>query len=211
MAKSKGPQMDLSSFLDIMTCMLGILILIILLTGLDAADIKVLVPTPRENTDNDKRPVFFECRNDSLFLISIDEIKKAVDEKTEEILARVNNDEGEFLKESASTKIKLGGYLLDYSYSHVGKYALSILPDAEGYKFGNYKTELETEGWYGSIIKSIDPATQFLVFFVRPDSYEVFKKARSLAWPKNIDVSCEIMDPRNPIILGFGGRVVKPQ
>ena len=33
---ASGPSMDLSSFTDIMTCVLGILVLIILLTGIDA-------------------------------------------------------------------------------------------------------------------------------------------------------------------------------
>ena len=90
---AKGPTMDLSSFTDILTCVLGILILIILLTGIDAASIKVLVPTPKEAVGDDKRPVFFECRNNSLFYIDYDEIKNTVDAKTEEIRALVQDDE----------------------------------------------------------------------------------------------------------------------
>ena len=72
---SSGPAMDLSSFTDIMTCILGVLVLIILLTGIDASQITVLVTTPKELSGDDKSPVFFECRNKMLFHISPDELK----------------------------------------------------------------------------------------------------------------------------------------
>ena len=37
MAKSKGPSINLDSFLDILTCLQGVLILVIISTGIDAA------------------------------------------------------------------------------------------------------------------------------------------------------------------------------
>ena len=74
-----GPDIDLSSFTDLMTCILGVLVLIILLTGIDASQISVLVATPKEITGDDKSPVFFECRNQQLFYISTDDLKDAVD------------------------------------------------------------------------------------------------------------------------------------
>ena len=52
---ASGPSMDLSSFTDLMTCILGVLVLIILLTGIDASQITVLVATPKEMTSDDKR------------------------------------------------------------------------------------------------------------------------------------------------------------
>ena len=102
---AKGPAMDLSSFTDILTCILGILILIILLTGIDASQITVLVSTPKEHTGDDKAPVFFECRNQALFHISLDVIKAAVDAKTEDIRERVENNETEFLKVASQTQL----------------------------------------------------------------------------------------------------------
>lgn len=64
---ASGPAMDLSSFTDLMTCILGVLVLIILLTGIDASQITVLVATPKEMQGDDKSPVFFECRKNQLF------------------------------------------------------------------------------------------------------------------------------------------------
>lgn len=201
---AKGPEMDLSSFMDIMTCILGILILIILLTGIDASQITVLVSTPKELTGDDKRPVFFECRNKTLFHISLDELKKAVDGKTEDLRERVQNDENEFLKLAAQTQLDVEGQRVDYTYALMGRYVLFPIADAEGYKFERYLREKD-DMWYGSRLAAIDPETQFICFFVRPDSFKVFQQARALAWLRGIGVSVELQDERNPIMIGPGG------
>jgi hypothetical protein len=59
--------------------------------------------------------------------------------------------------------------------------------------------------WYGSRIATVDPETQFLCFFVRPDSFKVFQQARALAWLRGISVSVELQDERNPLMIGPGG------
>jgi len=202
--------MDLSSFTDIMTCVLGILVLIILLTGIDASQIVVLVSTPKELTGGDKSPVFFECRNKQLFHIDLAELKVACDVKTEQLREMVDGNEAEFLKASATTSMELGGQNLDYTYALLGKYVLTPIPDAEGYKFERYLRETP-EMWFGSRLAKIDPDTQFICFFVRPDSFKAFQQARALAWIRNINVSCELLDEKDPIQIGPGGNRIYPQ
>lgn len=205
-----GPDIDLSSFTDIMTCILGVLVLIILLTGIDASQISVLVATPKEITGDDKSPVFFECRNQQLFYISTDDLKDAVDAKTEEIRVAVAGDPKEFLKQAAQTMLEVNGQKVDYTMALVGKYELIPIPDAEGYSFD--KTVVaDEENWYASKLATIDPHTQFICFFVRPDSFRTFQRARTLAWLKNINVACELQDERNHIILGPGGSQIFSQ
>lgn len=199
-----GPSMDLSSFTDIMTCVLGILVLIILLTGIDASQITVLVATPKEITGDDKSAVFFECRKNQLFQISLEEMKKACDAKTEELREKAKSDQNEFLKMAAQTTLEIDGQRLDYTYALMGKYVLLPNPEAEGYSFVRYLQENDTM-WFGSRLAKIDPATQFICFFVRPDSYKVFQQARALAWLRNINVACELQDEKNPIMIGPGG------
>lgn len=201
---SKGPAMDLSSFTDIMTCILGILVLIILLTGIDASQITVLVATPKESLGDDKSAVFFECRSNQLFHISLEEMKKVVDAKTEELRQKVQNDENEFLKMAAQTALEVGGLRVDYTYALMGKYVVLPIPEAEGYKFERYLGETD-QMWFGSRLAQINPDTQFVCFFVRPDSYKVFQQARALAWLRNISVACELQDEKNPIMIGPGG------
>ena len=201
---ASGPQMDLSSFTDLMTCILGVLVLIILLTGIDASQITVLVATPKEMTSDDKSPVFFECRHNQLFQISVEELKKACDAKTEELKEQVKGDETEFLKQAAKTMLELDGQKLDYTYALMGKYVLMPIPDAEGYPLTSQSAETPDK-WYGSRLAKVDPKTQFICFLVRPDSYKVFQKARNLAWIKDINVACELQDEKNPIMIGPGG------
>ena len=201
---ASGPAMDLSSFTDLMTCILGVLVLIILLTGIDASQITVLVATPKEMQGDDKSPVFFECRKNQLFHISVEELKAACDAKTQELQERVGGDETEFLKQAAQTMLELNGQKLDYTYALMGKYVLLPVPDAEGYKFESQSKET-ADMWYGSRLANIDPATQFICFLVRPDSYRVFQRARNMAWIRNINVACELQDEKNPIMIGPGG------
>ena len=201
---ASGPSMDLSSFTDIMTCILGVLVLIILLTGIDASQITVLVATPKEMTADDKSPVFFECRKNELFQISIDELKKACDAKTEELRDKTKGDETEFLKQAAQTMLEVEGQKVDYTYALMGKYVLLPIPEAEGYAFTR-QAEETPDKWYGSRLAAIDPNTQFICFLVRPDSYRIFQRARNLAWIKNINVACELQDEKNPIMIGPGG------
>ena len=201
---ASGPAMDLSSFTDLMTCILGVLVLIILLTGIDASQITVLVATPKEMQGDDKSPVFFECRKNQLFHISVEELKAACDAKTQELQERVGGDETEFLKQAAQTMLELNGQKLDYTYALMGKYVLLPVPDAEGYKFESQSKET-ADKWYGSRLANIDPATQFICFLVRPDSYRVFQRARNMAWIRNINVACELQDEKNPIMIGPGG------
>ena len=204
---ASGPQMDLSSFTDLMTCILGVLVLIILLTGIDASQITVLVATPKEMQGDDKSPVFFECRKNQLFQISIDALKKACDAKTEELREKVSGDETEFLKQASQTMLELDGQKLDYTYALMGKYVLMPIPDAEGYSLVSQSAETPDK-WYGSRLAKIDPKTQFICFLVRPDSYRVFQRARNLAWIKDINVACELQDEKNPIMIGPGGKQV---
>ena len=201
---ASGPAMDLSSFTDLMTCILGVLVLIILLTGIDASQITVLVATPKEMQGDDKSPVFFECRKNQLFHISVEELKKACDAKTEELKEQVKGDETEFLKQAAKTMLELDGQKLDYTYALMGKYVLMPIPDAEGYPLTSQSAETPDK-WYGSRLAKVDPKTQFICFLVRPDSYKVFQKARNLAWIKDINVACELQDEKNPIMIGPGG------
>ncbi len=207
---ASGPSMDLSSFTDLMTCILGVLVLIILLTGIDASQITVLVATPKEMTSDDKSPVLFECRSNQLFQISVDELKKAVDMKTEEIREKVQSDPNEFLKLAGKSFLEVEGQQVDYTFALTGKYVLTPIPGAQGYKFERFMDETD-QMWFGSRLAVINPETQFLCFFVRPDSYKVFQQARSLAWMRNINVSCELLDEKDVIRLGPGGERVLPQ
>lgn len=207
----QGPSIDLSSFLDIMTCVLGILILIILLTGIDASQITVLVATPKELTGDTRSPIFFECRNDQLFEIDYQGFKDAVDRTTAELWERVQGNEQDFIRESALTYLTVGAYRLEFTQAMIGKYALRQIRDAKGYVLKGALSQETPDKWFGSRLAAIHPEREFICFFVRPDSFSIFQKARSLAWQRDINTSCELLAPNDPIIFGPGGTRVTVQ
>ena len=57
----------------------------------------------------------------------------------------------------------------------------------------------------------INKETQFICFFVRPDSFRIFQIARGLAWVRDISVTCEMLDERDTINFGAEGFRVLPQ
>lgn len=205
---SKGASVNLDSFLDIMTCLVGVLVLIIILTGIDAAQIKVLIPTPMEY-ETDKRPIYIELRNNELYEVPVAELQKKAREalsriteesqgKIEQILLRMNN-----------TKVGSDVYQVDLSFFLTGQFAIVPIQGVPGYVL-NWEKEDE-RGLYGRILQGMDQEEEMLTFLVRDDSYRVFKEARHLAWLQKIDVSYELLGSDDVIKFGLLGARSKPQ
>lgn len=173
--------------------------------GMMTNQITVLVSTPRDMPMNDKNPVFFECRNQQLFSISLERLKKVCDEKTAELREAANGDENAFLQSAAMTTLELDGFRLDYTDALLGKYVLTAAQNAEGYAFGEKYLDETKDMWFGSQLAELDPEKQSLCIFVRPDSFKIFRQARALAWIQNFKVTCELLDENAPIMIGPGG------
>ena len=56
-----------------------------------------------------------------------------------------------------------------------------------------------------SQLASFDSKSQYICFLVRPDSFEVFRKARTAAWDQHLGVSCELQDNTAPLAIGDDG------
>ncbi len=207
--KERGSSVNLDSFLDIMTCMLGILILMILLTGIDASQIKILVPTPMEYV-SDRRPVFIECRDNELFIIPIEEIRKLANASLREIAKKAQGDSGRMLIELAEAKVQTDAYLVDLNFALLGQLAIRSLPGSTGYRLVDIGNET-SEDWFGRVLTRLNMETEMLSFVVRDDSYEVFKRARALAWNQKAEVSYELIDADEPIKFGLGGSIPMAQ
>ncbi len=202
--KSSGGDVNLDSFLDIMTCLVGVLVLIIILTGIDAAQIKVLIPTPMAHS-TDKKPTFIECRNNQLFHIPLDEINRQVTEKLAALAREAGGDNRKLLQLLDESALDFGAYNVDLVYALKGQYAIRPKPEVEGYALEDVFAETEKD-WLGKILTSMDFQTEIVTFIVRDDSFKVFKKARALAWMQSLEASYELLDITDPIKFGLGGR-----
>ncbi|MFH0880153.1 MAG: hypothetical protein V2A34_10615 [Lentisphaerota bacterium] len=207
--KERGNSVNLDSFLDLMTCELGILILMILLTGIDASQIKVLVPTPMEHTSN-RRPVFIECRNNELFTIPVESIRKLASDTLKDLATKAQGDSGKMLQLLAESKLQTEAYKVDLNFALLGQLAISPEVGVEGYRLVDIQNETAND-WFGKILISVDKEKEMLSFVVRDDSYEVFKRARALAWTEKVEVSYELIDVDEPIKFGLGGSIPMAQ
>jgi hypothetical protein len=202
--RSRGDPVTLDSFLDILTCMEGVLMLIIISTGIDAAQTKVLVPTPMEYKSS-KRPVLIECRSDELFEVPLDDLRRLASEELKRIAQQAKGDSAETLRMMGESKVETDSHRVDLTYALLGQLALVSVP-GKGYRLDSIAAET-TAGWFGRLMAGINPEEEMLLFLVRDDSFNVFKRARSLAWVNKIECSYEILDLDEPIKFGLGGAV----
>ncbi len=199
---------EFNSFIDIMTCLAGILILIILLVIVQIQEVRVLIPTPMERV-SDKAPIFIEARNNMLYTINIDRIKERIETAIAELTERSTDPDGrlnqrEFLRQLGMTQVEDEGHIVDLSFSLIGQYALRPNPEILGYQLPEIAKERDTD-WFGSIIRAIDRDREMITFIVRDDSFDVFRNARALAWIADVEVSWHLVPYNEPIKFGLSG------
>ena len=71
--------------------------------------------------------------------------------------------------------------------------SITSVLNTEGYSFDSPSNE-SNDKWFGAQLARLDPQIQYIVFFVRPDSLAIFRKARQLTWYKNLESCCELLD-----------------
>lgn len=207
--KDSGSSVNLDSFLDIMTCLVGVLVLIIILTGLDAAQIRVLIPTPMQY-ETDKRPIFIEARNNELFRVPVTELQEQAEAATRQLVGEAGSGVERVLAAMQDMNNVVGDYQLDLTYIMVGQYGARLVDGASGYRLDNWQRET-AQDWFGRILADMDKETEMLSFLVRDDSFEVFKIARHLAWVSGAEVGYELLPLDEPIRFGMLGQRVRPQ
>lgn len=199
--KKRDAGISLDSFLDILTCLQGVLMLIIITTGIDAAQTKVVVATPIELAGNEK-PIFIECRNNQLFLVPVVEAKQAIEQKQLEVMKarRDSDDMSDVLEAVGKADIDIGDYVVDFTRYLSGQIALIPKEESVGYSF----TLAENEGentWFGRIVSEMDKENERINFLVRDDSFNIFKLARVVAWTKKIKVTYSLISRNDPLIF----------
>ncbi|HMP88601.1 MAG TPA: hypothetical protein PJ991_00285 [Kiritimatiellia bacterium] len=202
MAKKGESSVSLDSFLDILTCLQGVLMLIIITTGIDAAQTKIVVATPIELAGNEK-PIFIECRNNQLFLVPHLEARQAVQMKQLEILRNrraAGQDSVAMLEAVGQSDIDIGDYIIDFTRFLSGQIALMPKTEARGYVINSAEGETANT-WFGGILHRMDPENERINFLVRDDSFEIFKLARIVAWTKNVKVTYSLISRNEPLIF----------
>lgn len=155
-------------------------------------------PTPIEDPNQNKQPLIIECRNNQLFAISPEQLDQARTAKYDEVQKSANGDETAFLRGAAAAEPAIDGYRFDFSYSLMGKYVLTATKDSTGYAFTDPWRETD-ETWFGSQLAKLNPDTRYIRFLVRPDSFDIFRKARKVVWDRAVESTCELLGETDPI------------
>ena len=62
-----------------------------------------------------------------------------------------------------------------------------------------------------SKLGSFDSESQYICFLVRPDSFDIFREARTAAWNQRLGVSCELQGESAPLAIGDDGHLLFPE
>ena len=158
------------------------------LERVQVGSVGVLLAVPREMPPQ-KEPVYWECRQNQLFPISLAEMQAACDAKTEELRNIYGNDDTDFLKQAAKTTVEWNGQSIDFTYALMGRYVLSPIPEAQGVALANQ-------------VNALDPDMHRLHLFVRPNGQDISSQIQALARERKIEVNVQLLDEKEFIFVG---------
>lgn len=187
---------NLDSFLDVLTCLQGILMLVIIATGIDAAQTKVLVPTPIEKQST-KQPIYLECRGNLIYPMDVPEIARQARLQMMSISQQSAGDQAKLMQALSSVRVTNEYYEVDLTYYLLGQLAIKPKADAsaQGYELEERST-FATDNFMVRLLKQIDNEKQRVILVVRDDSFQVFKVAQRLAFLARTELGVEIYDVR---------------
>ncbi len=194
------------SFLDVVSNVVGVLVLVAIAVILNAKDIKidlgapVVRPPPKATTR-----VIFECSRERIFrlddaalhTISHDFASRYVTEQARTITPMERqrlfdrSDVGNELYRVRIPDVRGSSLQLELRETAVGEDSLQILEPTSA-----YRTELA----------QLSPATHWIFFIVRNDSFEMFRGARQLAIERGFSVGWDPKQREAPLIFGNDAR-----
>lgn len=199
--KDRGNSVSLDSFLDVLTCLQGVLMLVIISTGIDAAQTRVLIPTPIER-ESMKKVVYIECRGERMYPVDVDTLWTNTQNRMLEVAREAAGDQVKTLQGLTSPESRVTNefFEVDLTYALLGQLALkpNLQSGAEGYAIDE-RAVTTTPGWINDILRAMDKDKERLKLIVRDDSYKVFKTVQRLAFLHKVEVSVEVFDAREPI------------
>lgn len=187
---------NLDSFLDVLTCLQGILMLVIIATGIDAAQTKVLVPTPIER-QSAKQPIYLECRANLLYPMEVSELARQARLQMMSVSQQAAGDQARLMQALSGVRVTNDYYEVDLTYYLLGQLVIKPRADStrQGYELEERST-FSSDNYMVRILRQIDSEKQRLVLVVRDDSFQVFKVAQRLAFLGRVELNVEIFDTR---------------
>lgn len=199
---------NLDSFLDVLTCLQGILMLVIIATGIDAAQTKVLIPTPIER-QSAKAPIYLECRGELIYPMETQELARSARMQMMSASQQSAGDQTRLMQLLSTIRVTNDYYEVDLTYYLLGQLVIKPRTDAvqRGFELEERST-FSTDNFMVRLLKDFDPEKQRIVLIVRDDSFQVFKVAQRLSFLKQAQLNVEIFDPREVLRFTQQGALI---
>ncbi|MCS6771865.1 MAG: hypothetical protein NZ740_07550 [Kiritimatiellae bacterium] len=199
---------NLDSFLDILTCLQGILMLVIIATGIDAAQTKVLIPTPMERVSA-RTPVYLECRGNKIYPLDSFELARKARAEVQRINQEAAGDPIRKMQLLGGLRVTDDFYEVDMSYYLVGQLVIKPRPDParDGYELEERST-FATDNFMVNLLKNFPKENRRIVLIARDDSYSVFKVAQRLAFLAQVELGVEIYDRNENLRFTMQGLLI---
>ena len=168
------PDLNITSFCDIITVsIVALFMALVIVIDIATKTPKLrLAPYSREVTN---MPVYVECRNNQIYPVDRMEIDRAIRAAIADIRKQSGSNDPIFSRENALLRdIGNAYYRIDNSMMAVG--ALLLVPRTD--VAGISPPEVDHPGDFGQLIAQLDTNRHYLVYLVRDDSFDAFRKAR---------------------------------
>ena len=197
-----GDGFSMDSFLDIVTNVVGLMILLALIVVLSFGQFHLELGTPMLHPPTEGATALgLECRGKALYDLDMDETL----EKARTIWTDTRHD-GDTAARQAIAHADLHNRhyrveLIETAYDHPN---WRILPRDEAQCF-SIASLSDPNGGYLRKLDTVSPRERFLFFVVRPDSYETFRTARKIARDRGFEVGWLPFSIDGTLMIGRGG------
>lgn len=202
---AKGnPELNVTSFCDIITVtIVALFMVLVVVIDLAMRTPKVRAVPLAVSTTN--TPVYIECRGNQLYPIDRVEIANAMRAAAREIRARSLSGDPNALQEAMSADVGNRFYRLDNSFMMMGVIALIPRVNVPGLPPPGPE---DADSLFGQILRSLNTNMHYLVYLVRDDSFDAFRKARDWSARAGFLIGWEYLARDEPITFeGMFSRV----
>lgn len=198
--RRKSFQTNLDPLMDILTCVVGVMLLVVIFAVMEAkgVTIKMITPLLRDPPANSERTIII-CKDGELKPFDVDSaIKKFENEIT------VDLSDQSFLAELANEK-KVNDDYFEYRFKLIDKQLFMICEPRKGVSGESIKDLKKGSSKFESLLKQLDENRIWFSFLIDSTSLDVFLEARKMAIEAGFSTGWDPKDvefPYQECILG---------
>lgn len=210
--RPQPPSLSMDSFLDIVTNVVGVMILVALVTVVNSAGITISLGTPLlHDPPEHAARLLFECRAGRVVRIDDDTIQERVGKLIRDHREKSGGsfdlrDVPKLLEEQdvGDEFYRVKGEIIDAGVFYYLTCTYEPRAEVQG---EDARQMSQADSDYAQLLATLEPGEHYLFFLVRPDGFEAFRAARRLARARGLETGWHPRPPEIPIRFGPGGGI----